>query len=234
MSTSPDFRRPLVCPVLVGRGDERGVLATALDELCSGHGQAIALTGEAGIGKSRLLTEIVTRARERGLKKILQAQCFEHDRAVPYAPLLSMPWATAAPGELNDIVLEATSADGEQDPARRRLRLSRGVLTWLAEQSRSSPLLVTFEDLHWSDENTLELIGRMARQSSSTPLLLLVTYRADEVTPRLAEVLLELHRARALTELRLQPLSDAKVAAMLRAMLSPTARPRREQLDRIV
>ena len=154
----------------MGRGDERGVLETALNELCSGHGQAIALTGEAGIGKSRLLTEIVTRARERGLKRILQAQCFEQDRAVPYAPLQSMPWATAAPGELNDIVLEAISADGEQDPARRRLRLSRGVLTWLAEQSRSSPLLVTFEDLHWSDENTLELIGRMARQSSSTLL----------------------------------------------------------------
>ena len=47
-----------MCPVLVGRGDERGVLETALNELCSGHGQAIALTGEAGIGKSRLLTEI--------------------------------------------------------------------------------------------------------------------------------------------------------------------------------
>ena len=145
-----------------------------------------------------------------------------------------MPWATAAPGELNDIVLEATSADGEQDPARRRLRLFRGVLTWLTEQSRFSPLLVTFEDLHWCDENTLELIGRMARQTSSTPLLLLMTYRADEVTPRLAELLLELHRARALTELRLQPLSEAEVAAMLRAMFTPTARPRREQLDRIV
>ena len=71
---------PVVCPVLVGRSEERARLTAALDALGVSRGQAIALSGEAGIGKSRLLTELVAEAHERGTP-VLQMQCFEQDRA---------------------------------------------------------------------------------------------------------------------------------------------------------
>jgi predicted ATPase len=160
--------------VLVGRGEERTRLSAALDALGGGRGQAIALSGEAGIGKSRLLAELVGEARERGTP-VLHMQCFEQDRAVPYAPLLDAPWAATLPAELSQLVTAVASAAHDADPEQWRTLLFRRVTAWLSDLASTTLILVTLEDLHWCDENTLELAGRLARLTGSAPVTLLIT-----------------------------------------------------------
>jgi DNA-binding CsgD family transcriptional regulator len=219
--------------VLVGRGEERARLSVALEALEAGRGQAIGLSGEAGIGKSRLLAELVAEARQRGTP-VLQMESFEPDRTVPYAALLDAPWAASLPADLSQLIAEVASAADDIDQGQRRTQLFRRLTTWLSELASVKPILVTCEDLHWCDENTLELVERLARLTRGAPVCLLVTYRADEAPPRLADVLLALHRARVVVELRLQPLTDMDVKAMLRAMLAPGTRMRPQALERVV
>ena len=90
------------CPVLVGRTADVQVLVHLLDQVRGGAGQTALITGEAGIGKTRLVAEVKQRCRGLGLG-ILEGHCFEPDRALPYAPVLDMLHSLCAihsPGEL--------------------------------------------------------------------------------------------------------------------------------------
>jgi predicted ATPase len=87
-----------------------------------------------------------------------------------------------------------------------------------------------FEDLHWSDELSLELLLALARRISLQPVLLLLTYRSDEVSPGLSQLLAELERRRLASELALSPLEPAEVEEMVRAILGLDHPPRSEFL----
>src|SRR2546421_5472678 len=80
---------PIICPVLIGRAAELTTLRLLLDQARSGTGQIVLLSGEAGIGKSRLAAEAKTYATAQGFL-LLQGQCFPTDRSCPYAPLLDL------------------------------------------------------------------------------------------------------------------------------------------------
>ncbi len=81
--------KPASSPVLIGRQVEVARLHTLIREARQGHGQLVLLSGEAGIGKSRLAAEIKTQAQAHGFL-VLQGNCFPTDRSAPYAPLLDM------------------------------------------------------------------------------------------------------------------------------------------------
>src|SRR5690349_10246232 len=81
------FERPVLCPIMVGRTSHLDLLRQHIEETRHGHGWTILLTGEAGIGKSRLIAEAMSQAN--GLT-ILQGNCFESDRTLPYAPILDL------------------------------------------------------------------------------------------------------------------------------------------------
>src|SRR5207244_3562792 len=83
------FGTPILCPVLIGRGAELTALRLLVDRARSGQGQIVLLSGEAGIGKSRLVAEAKTYATAQGFL-LLQGQCFPTDRSCPYAPLLDL------------------------------------------------------------------------------------------------------------------------------------------------
>src|SRR5258708_32286731 len=83
------FNQSVVCPVLIGRSTDCAALFRCIEHTQSGGGQAVALSGEAGIGKSRLIAETRARATQLGML-VLQGNCFEPDHALPYAPLLDM------------------------------------------------------------------------------------------------------------------------------------------------
>src|SRR5947207_14564486 len=83
------FGTPILCPVLIGRGAELTALRLLVDRARSGKGQLVLLSGEAGIGKSRLVAEARTYATAQGFL-LLQGQCFPTDRSCPYAPLLDL------------------------------------------------------------------------------------------------------------------------------------------------
>ena len=78
--------QPIVCPVLIGRGPHLDVLLRCVDEARAGRGRVVLVSGEAGIGKSRLVAEALARARRAGAQ-VLEGHCFESDRSLPYAPL---------------------------------------------------------------------------------------------------------------------------------------------------
>jgi predicted ATPase len=83
------FNQPIRSPVLIGREREIATLSALVDQVKQGHGQMLLLSGEAGVGKSRLLAEGKRQASEQGFL-VLQGSCFPTDRSSPYAPLLDL------------------------------------------------------------------------------------------------------------------------------------------------
>jgi|SRR5579859_1639307 len=83
------FHKPVTCPVLIGRAAHLEALERALDEVASGRGQTMLISGEAGVGKSRLVAEAKTSAGQMRML-VLEGHCFEPDRSLPYAPLLDL------------------------------------------------------------------------------------------------------------------------------------------------
>src|SRR5258708_5810666 len=83
------INKAVVCPMIVGRASELAALHTIVSEVEGGHSHLILLSGEAGIGKSRLVAEIETEARSREFL-VLQGNCFQRDLTSPYAPVLDL------------------------------------------------------------------------------------------------------------------------------------------------
>ncbi|HEY3062410.1 MAG TPA: BREX system ATP-binding domain-containing protein [Chloroflexota bacterium] len=241
---------PIVCPITVGREAHLSAVERLLGEVAGGHGRTLLVTGEAGIGKSRLVSELRERAVQRGLA-VVQGHCFESDRALPYAPFVDLlrsfltQRATESlahhlgPGrdELIRLVPEL-AADNERtdgtaslDPEQQKQRLFQALTGLIGQLSQQRPLIVIIEDVHWADETSLELLRSIARSAVQRALLLVVTYRADEITDGLRALLTSLDRERLAVELRLQQLSLDELDAMLRAIFRLERPTRREFLD---
>lgn len=236
------FDQPIVCPVLVGRDAHLGALIRCLGQAKAGFGQMLLVTGEGGIGKSRLVTEAKPRAEREGFL-LLQGNCFAPDRALPYAPILDLlrasfaaspdaeqRVATIAP-ELRALLpeLAAWLPDVDSGPPldaqHEKRRLFAGFARVFAQLAASRPVLAIVEDVHWSDETSLEFLLFLARRLAGQPILLLLTYRTDEIHEDLGRVLAELDRGRLAAEIRLSGLSLSEVAAMLRAIFALHQRP---------
>ena len=169
---------PIMCPVLIGRAHDLTTLRLLVDRAKSGQGQVALVSGEAGIGKSRLVAEIKTYATSHDFL-LLQGSCFPTDHAIPYALLLdllrslltSRALALPAPEvkqvaqaflplltDLGHVLADGTSLptlttlDPEQEK-RRRFEILAQFLTGL---TRGRPVLCVLEDLHWSDDTSLE------------------------------------------------------------------------------
>ena len=244
------FNKPLVCPVLIGRTTELAALRLLMDQAKSGQGQVVLLSGEAGIGKSRLVAEVKTYTSSQDFL-FLQGSCFPTDLLYPYAPLLDLlrsflsGHSHARPAAEVKQVAQAflpllpdvghvladvtppptlTSLDPEQEK-RRRFETLAHFLTCLAG---AHPVLLVVEDLHWSDDISLEFLHYLARRCSAHPLLLLLTYRSDEVRPSLHHFLAQLDRERLTQEILLARFTRDEVEAMLRAIF---ALPRSARLE---
>src|SRR5437588_9748134 len=228
--------RAIVCPIVVGRTAELTALRLLIDRTRSGQGQVVLVCGEAGLGKSRLVAEAKAYAAAQDFL-LLQGSCFQMDSSYPYAPLLDLLRSSAAPNPLTadpgPIILEfarllpelALSLTGPlpaplPDPEQEKRRLFAALTRFFKEQAHQSPLLLVIEDLHWCDDISLEFLQSLARFCAAQPLLLLMTYRSDEVQPSLQRCLAQLDRARLSQELQLVPLSRTDVEAMLGAMFA--------------
>src|SRR5258708_34398747 len=221
-----------MCPVFIGRASERDALFRLIDRTRSGQGSVALVCGEAGIGKSRLIAEAKAEASALGFL-LLQGSCFQVDSSYPYAPLLDLLRVSAVPtpDAPDPIVLEfarllpelASDLSGplptpQPDPEQEKRRLFAALTRFFKERASQRPVLLVIEDLHWCDDVSLEFLQSLARSCARQPLLLLMTYRRDEVQPSLQRCLAQLDRARLSQELHLVPLSRTDVAAMLGAM----------------
>jgi DNA-binding CsgD family transcriptional regulator len=236
------FTAPVRCPVLIGRVPDLVTLRLLIDRAKSGEGQVALLSGEAGIGKSRLVAEVKTEAISHGFL-LLQGSCFPTDRAIPYAPLLDLlrshfsghasalqvtsvkqvaqaflPLLPDIGHVLADVPPLPTLAP--LDPEQEKRRRFETLVHFLNSQADTHPALLVVEDLHWSDDTSLEFLHYLVRRCSAHRLLLLLTYRSDEVHPSLRHFLAQLDRERLAQEISLTRLTRDEVEAMLRAIFA--------------
>lgn len=247
ISTDP----ALICPILIGRAAALQSLRDLLMPVRGGSGRIALITGEAGIGKSRLTAELRAAAQsdDRTPPLIVQGSCFEPDRSLPYAPLVDLlhgfvgrstpeearaRFGPVAPelvkllptlGRLLPDLPPAPALEPEQEK-RRLFRALADFLTGLASTDR--PLLLIIEDVHWSDDASLEFLLYFARRIATAPVLLVLTYRSDEVHPALGHFLAMLDRERLAAEIALARLAPDEVDAMLRAIFRAGAPLHRE------
>ncbi len=230
------FSTPVVCPVIIGRAPERDALFRLIDRARRGQGRVALVSGEAGVGKSRLLVEAKAYADSQNFL-LLQGNCFQLDSTYPYAPLLDLLRSPVAQPLLTTgsrpLIQELTPLLPElvqsplispsiplSDPEQEKRRLFAALTYFFHELTEQRPVLLVFEDLHWCDDISLEFLQSLARLCADHALLLLMTYRSDEVGPGLQRCLAQLDRTRLSQELRLSPLSRIEVADMLAAIFA--------------
>jgi DNA-binding CsgD family transcriptional regulator len=198
----------------VGRAEEFERLERALRRAQSGVGSTVLVTGEAGIGKSRLASNLTTRARAAGFE-VLVGRCIDLiGTELPYQPFAEAlrPWA-ARHGE------SALPWLSQVRPAGSQLRVFEETLALLSGLAAAAPVLLVLEDLHWADTSTLDLVVFLAHNLAERRLLLLATYRADELASaeRVRRLADGVRRSGSALELELGPLEPEELSALLTA-----------------
>ncbi len=193
--------------VFVGRVRELGQLGRALDAARAGSGTAALVAGEAGIGKTRLASELAARARDAGFEVLLGRSIDLVGTELPYQPFVE---ALRPLGALAQV-------DGQA--AGSQLRAFEETLALLSDRAAAAPVLLVLEDLHWADTSTLDLVVFLAHNLHDRPVLLLGTCRADEPSSaaRVRRLADGVRRSGAALLLELGPLQREELTALLAA-----------------
>ena len=215
---------------LVGRDGARARLEEALQRARLGEGSFVLLSGEAGVGKTRLAAEVAA-----GADALVLAGTSSHGGTAPYGPVVTAlrSHLRAVPGGLDEcgplrphlaLILPEL---GDPAPATDRATLFEAVRCAFAHLARETPALVVLDDLQWSDEATLELLSALAATVQDLSLLLIGAYRSDGL-PRqhgLRRLRNELRRAGRLDELTLEPLGLDETGELVKHLLGDTPAP---------
>jgi predicted ATPase len=193
--------------VFVGRGREFGQLERALDATRAGSGTTALVTGEAGIGKTRLASELAARTRDAGFEVLLGRSIDLVGTELPYQPFVE---ALRPLGAFPQV-------DGQA--AGSQLRVFQETLALLFDRAAAAPLLLVLEDLHWADTSTLDLVVFLAHNLDDRRVLLLATYRADELSSaeRVRRLADGVRRSGSALVLELGPLEHEELTALLAA-----------------
>jgi DNA-binding CsgD family transcriptional regulator len=200
-TTSRDFTALVDTAVeVLEREPLLNTLSLLLAEASAGDGRLVLIGGEAGVGKTTLVEHFCREARQS--TRLLQGACDPLTTPRPLGPLVDI--ASALGGELDDLLRSGSSRNDVFE-------------SFLKELARvGKPNLVVFEDLHWADEATLDLVRFLGRRLGATHTLLLATYRDDEtdVGHPLRVALGDLATSPAVRRLSLPVLSEAAVRAL--------------------
>jgi class 3 adenylate cyclase len=228
----------VLCPVHVGRDDEVAAVMAAIDAVSRTHrGAAYVVAGEAGLGKSRLVGEAVAVAESLSFVRLVGHA--SPDASVPYAPVVGA--IRRYTRRIDDRAL-AQLLGGSASLAAALLPEARGAAVRVESQppapedlfaavwqllyriSTESCGLLVLEDLHWADPDTLRLCGYIVREVADLPMLVLGTYRPDELHRRhpLHLLLAALIKDRVLEEIRLRPLDREQARSLLSATFDGT------------
>jgi DNA-binding NarL/FixJ family response regulator len=216
---------------LVGRLPELELLEEQVGQAAAGRGGTVLVAGDAGIGKTRLVTELGARARAAGAQPLV-GRCIDLVGAeVPYLPVTEAVRPLTAREDVRELLGSARelrwllpgAALGEE-PTRRRggaarsqLGLLEELLALLDTAAAAEPVVLVLEDLHWADNSTLDLVALLAHNLGERRVLLVGTYRADErpANDRLRRLVTGLLRAGVATRLELGPLGREELEALL-------------------
>ena len=226
---------------LVGRSAELGVLSDSWRDAVAGARRLVLVTGDAGIGKTRLAAEMARRAREDGA--VVLYGRFDEDALAPYQPVVEMVrgWSSGSSleplrerlggraAELGILFAELGPPPDEHtgDPDGRRLRLFEAIAALLGEAGTREPLVLVFDDLHWADRPTLQLLRHLVRAPHPRRMLLLGTYRDAELEAGhpLLELATAVRREGTLTRVALSGLDEPEVAELVSALGVESAEP---------
>jgi ATP/maltotriose-dependent transcriptional regulator MalT len=240
--------RRLSSPTFVGRREELAMLDGALARAAGGVPAFVFVAGESGVGKSRLIAELEIRAREAPAQ-VFVGHCLElGGTVIPYAPLLDALRPVARElaicgHELRDVLSAETRAAlaelmpefGEEldglrpagDGSGRQARLFEALLALLDRLGAEKPIVLVLEDLHWADASTRDFLTFLVRSARSERLLLVATYRSDELHRRhpLRPVLAELERAAGVERIGLDRFALDEVSELVAGILDDAPEP---------
>ncbi|MFF7447006.1 MULTISPECIES: AAA family ATPase [unclassified Streptomyces] len=224
-----------VSPVFVGRTEELNALRDALARAAEGEPQALLIGGEAGVGKTRLVEEFATAAGAEGALVVLGG-CVEIGAdGLPFAPFstalralrrdLPAEMAAAAAGQEEELARllpelgEAPSGRHDEQSMGRLFELTARLLERVAADRA---VVVALEDLHWADASTRHLLAYLFRTLRTGRLVVLATYRADDIHRRhpLRPLLAELDRLRTVRRLELGRLNRTEVGRQIAGILA--------------
>jgi class 3 adenylate cyclase len=224
----------------IGRGRELALLAGILEQVVVGHGQVVGLAGEAGVGKSRLVYELVHSHHTRSWR-MLESAAVSYGTATPYFPVIELLRRYAHVEERDDLrtirakvteqvltldetlqdtipallaLLDALPEDHPfltLDPPQRRQRTLDACKRVVLRTSQVQPLLLVCEDVHWMDAETQALLDTLAESLPRARLLVLVTYRPEYQHGWGSKSYY--------TQMRLDPLPPGSVGELLQALL---------------
>ncbi len=249
----PDIIEPMAnrvtSPIFVGRKAELDRIGAALEAALAGRSSAVLISGEAGVGKTRLVEESVRAARADGFRA-LAGGCIElSEGAFPFAPFVEA--LRRLTEDLSPTALEQLLGAGKPELVRLMPALGRPADTldgtgrstqgrlfelcagFLARLAAERPLLLVIEDLHWADRSTLDLLTYLIRTLRQGQNVIVATYRSDELhrAHPLLRVLAELERSGRVERLELPRLDRGELAAQLAGILG--AEPDPDLVDRI-
>jgi class 3 adenylate cyclase/tetratricopeptide (TPR) repeat protein len=216
--SSPDFRRPLrYRSKLCGRDQEVAILSTRWQRASERKGSAILISGEAGIGKSRLVRDFMEEKAALKNASVRLVECLEQTKGTAFHPFREMLRnALEIPPQIDAEALEARLQEEPSvrpdevsalthfllepiansqptptvTPEKLRHQIIEAVVEWLAAQQADKPLLLVVEDLHWSDDSSLLLLERIMANLEASRVLLLLTVREEFQKPLLHNPLL--------------------------------------------
>jgi DNA-binding CsgD family transcriptional regulator/transcriptional regulator with XRE-family HTH domain/tetratricopeptide (TPR) repeat protein len=228
----------IVSPEFIGRREEIASLSALMNRTQAGEPGFMLVGGEAGVGKSRLVTEFAVRAASQSGFRVLTGQCVELGaEGLPLAPLVDALRTLRrglTPEALTEVLGQAgtglarllpelglANPHGNPPEDLQKAQLLEMVLGLLQRLSDRQPILLLIEDLHWADQSTLDLIAFLARSLREARVLLVMTYRSDELHRRhpLRPLLTGWERVRSISRIELLRFERDEVTAQLAAIL---------------
>ena len=235
----------------VGRAEELGAMQADVDDALAARGRLLTVSGEPGVGKTRLVEELAHHADQRGMV-IVWSRCYEGRGAPAF-----WPWTQAVHGLLDqldaDVLRTALGADISQiaqiaprvkelvedlapvaptDPESARFQLFEAMAGFLGRLAAQGPVVLFVDDLHWADPSSMQLVAHLAATIHHDRLLVVATYRNVDPTlaPELAGALAEMARQGTFRGVDLDGLDEADLAELLTAAGTD---PSRELLDTV-
>ncbi|MEV0405935.1 AAA family ATPase [Actinoallomurus sp. NPDC050550] len=229
----------------VGRRREYEVLATALDGVAMGDSRVVLVSGEAGVGKTRLVERFADAAQDRGVLVLSGACVASGQDGLPLAPILMalrrlvgrigrdrlIALCSGLP-ELARLLPELGPASAGGAPAG-QARLFHQLAVFVQRLGTDQPVVILVEDLHWADRSTRLLLDVLARNLRDTRVLIIATYRTDDLYRGhpLRPFLAELKRVEGVRHIDLGRFSRAETAELIAAALGE--RPSSALVDRV-
>jgi predicted ATPase len=241
------YEKTLPDPILVGRKSELEELKQFLNLALEGKGTTVFISGEAGSGKTRLITEFLEKAKKKDVT-ILVGWCLD-EAAVPYFPFVEAFDSYTALSEENRVsainqkmsLKSWLSATNQSELDKNLVNLQpqvwkdqafHGVTEELLFLSAKRPLILVLDDIHWADSASLSLLHYLARKVGSERILILATFRSEELGSesrehpnKLSQVLLLMGRDALFKEIRLSNLNKHDVGRIAKNMLNGKVEP---------